>query len=107
MGIVGRYIDALSDEQRDNVIEADGFGYGQMWDDEGRGCLVAVAEVVVGAPIAMPIAQRFCNEGQLVGCTFDNLCYRFGKARIVAACKARAAIGNAPTVSEVRALEAV
>ena len=104
MGIVGRYIDALSDEQRDRVIEAttlyDGYSF---YDYDGCGCLVGTAERVskrsgvTGDPINALLYQRSgCRH--YPSARFPKLCRRFGKDRIVAACKARAAKGNAPTV---------
>ena len=98
MGLVGRYIDALSDEQRDNVIVAAEFGYGQRVDAYGRGCLVQVAEQGA-SDVCLRFKFQYPQRG--VGGQFDALCKRFGKARIVAACKARAARGN--RIHEMRA----
>ena len=100
MGLEGRYIDALSDEQRDNVIVAEEFGYGQRVDAYGRGCLVEVAEQGA-SDVCLRFKFPYPQLG--VGAQFDALCKRFGKTRIVAACKKRAARGNAPTVTEIRA----
>ena len=97
MGIVGKYLDAISDEQRDRVIEAKDFYDGTedfFWD--GCGCLVGVAEMVfVGG--ADPINDAVLRASDYYACPasrFPKLCRRFGKDRIVAACKKRAAKGN-------------
>ena len=91
--MLGLYLDALSDEQRDRVIECEDFGFGQNWDGQGRGCLVAVAEL--GEREHTKVYLKFYVQGEAsVGVQFDDLIARFGKARVVAACKARAARGN-------------
>ena len=98
--MVGLYLDALSDEQRDRVIEAEQFGNGMFFNRAGVGCLVGVAEreyfennKFSNAAFCPPVAFAMSNL-RGVGESFDRLCKRFGKARIVAACKARAARGN-------------
>ncbi len=102
MGLEGRYIDALSDEQRDNVIEAEDFGYGQLWDYEGRGCLVAVAENLAKTGDSVVAPKFRCGAPTYgVGHQFDRLIKRFGKDRIVRLCKERAATGN--RLHEIRA----
>ena len=101
MGIVANYIEKLSDEQRDNIIEAEAFSNGQYFDYEGVGCLVGVAE-------REWFDERGTDTGKApiggysTGARFDRLCRRFGMFRVIAACKKRAARGNAPTVTEIR-----
>ena len=101
MGLLGRYLGALSDEQRDRIIEANAMITGNYLDDNGTGCLVGVAEGADEQPIAEGVGEKAFDL--VVEFSFDELCDRFGKDRIVAACKARAARGNAPTVTEIRA----
>lgn len=113
MGIVGRYIDALSDEQRDRIIEAEDIydGHGGYFNVDGCGCLVGVAEMVDrhGArPIDLEhgernlLLRREDDDLETPSEMFPHLCERFGKSRIVAACKARAAKGNAPNIRAIR-----
>ncbi len=103
MGIVGMYIDALSDEQRDRIIEAKDFydGDEDYFDPEDSvcGCLVGVAEMVnedgdcpIDDEIFLRLNHRLINPWPSQ--QFPSLCDRFGKDRIVALCKARAAKGN-------------
>ena len=99
MGVVARYIEKLSDEQRDNIIEAEAFNNAQYFDAHGVGCLVGVAEREYFAhhgfdAVCPPVAFSLTVFGGGVGGHFDTLCRKFGKARIVAACKNRAARGN-------------
>ena len=47
MGVCGQYIDAISDTQRDRIIEGKDFGDGWSWvseDDPSCRCLVGHAE---------------------------------------------------------------
>ena len=114
MGIVGKYIDALSDEQRDKIVEAKDMHAGKWgWWDGGCGCLVATAEMTVGEYETPPVTVRvspkvpdyyatrdwraFCPQH-----AFPRLCERFGKDRIVRLCKERAAKGNAPNIRAIR-----
>ena len=111
--MVGLYIDALSDEQRDRVIEAKGW----TWDftdqeDPSCRCLVGHAEdyrwrngfsCEVATDPATSVHKDETNYGGTpIYNIVPRLFRRFGKDRIVAACKARAARGNAPTVTEIR-----
>ncbi len=106
--MVGKYIDALSDEQRDRIIEAEDFFTGPCYFSvDGCGCLVGVAEMrdEMGArPIDDSIRGRL--HGGITmrpSWYFPVLCDRFGKDRIVALCKARAAKGNKiQVVREIR-----
>ena len=91
--MVGRYIDALSDEQRDRIIEAREMiigDYGDEDGDGGPGCLVGTAEGAEDQPVADALGYF------RVEFAFDDLADRFGKDRIVRLCKARAAKNNAP-----------
>lgn len=104
--MVGLYIDALSDEQRDRVIEAEDFNDHPMrgYFYDGCGCLVAVAEMEdeedsCPINIAMERPRRWSGHSY-PGNAFPALCERFGKDRIVALCKARAARGNRIHVAE-------
>ncbi len=100
MGLIGRYIEALTDTQRDRIIEATDFNdalYHGFFHD-GCGCLVAVAEMeheYDSCPVNLSMeSHRRC--GPFPGNHFPVLCDRFGKDRIVRLCKSRAAKGNAP-----------
>ena len=107
MGLIVKYLDALSDDGRDRVIVAEEFDNGQYINSRGVGCLVGVAEreyFSVGygpfPPVQKAVGRtRWSNDR--VCERFDAICRRFGKARVVAACKARAAKGN--RLHEIRA----
>ena len=112
--MVGLYIDARSDEQRDRGLEGNGWTWG-FTDQEYpsvRG-LVGHAEDYrlrngFSCEVATdPATSVHKDETNYAGTPIYNivprLFRRFGKDRIVAACKARAAKGNAPTVTEIRA----
>ena len=103
MGIVGRYIDALSDKQRDRVIEAQGWCW-QFSNLAGCHCLVGHAEAYVGHAATDSAHDEagellrisYDQNGWLVYDKVPELFDRFGQDRIVRLCKARAAKGNAP-----------
>ena len=105
--MLGRYLDALSDEQRDRVIEAEEFANGMFLNAAGVGCLVGVAEReyfdnhVLGLNAVCPPVALSLGGGGIVGARFDNLCRKFDKDTIVRLCKARAARGN--RLHEIRA----
>lgn len=114
MGIVGRYIDMLSDNQRDRVIEAKDWTPAFVDDDDPTcRCLVGHAEDYDEKyhfprdPMLLPdgtAARRTRNtygNQEEVFIRVPSLFIRFGKDRIVAACKARAAEGN--RAHEIRA----
>ena len=106
MGVVARYIDALSDEQRDRIIEAGRFcdGFGRYFDPQSTdlcGCLVGVAEHEAFATDSPLVEESEFRNGWYPSDRFPVLCARFGKDRIVRLCKARAAKGNQPTPREV------
>ena len=100
MGIVARYIDALSDVQRDRVIEAKEW----TWDfvdakDPSCRCLVGHAEDY--NDLSLPVDRtdnglRYAHNsrGDSVAMAVPYMFERFGKNRIIRACKARAAKGN-------------
>ena len=115
MGIVGKYLDALSDEQRDRVIEAK--SWTSCWVDDKDGdcrCLVGHAEdmgwvdeqqvqrdPVEGTRLVVTgLLPRHLHPVAYVGFKVPRMFARFGKDRIVRACKARAAKGN--RVHEIR-----
>ena len=99
MGLVGKYIDALRDEQRDRIIEGEDFGDGWYYvnpDNTSCRCLVGHAEDwsidhwgVAVRGVWSPVSIGPCVR-------FPSLADRFGIDRIVRMCKARAAKGNAP-----------
>ena len=104
MGILGRYLDVLSDEQRDRVIEAKDWDLSFVSDDDPScRCLVGHAEDFIiedNIPLALDSAQngheRRCmtSTGVFVFNQFPRLWHRFGKDRIIRLCKQRAAKGN-------------
>lgn len=103
MGKVARYIDGLTDEQRDRIIRAQEWGWGACAVNEKRrdpdnpmwfGCLV---EQAWGNWDEASQTREFHSIG-LGG--FDSLVLRFGLDRIVRACKARAARANTVTLPE-------
>ena len=98
MGIVGRYIDVLSDEQRDRVIEAKGWDREFVsYDDPSCRCLVGHAEdwdadFVSHDHLGGKLTSNSRNHrGIAVYNQFPRLCKRFGEDRIIRLCKVRAA----------------
>ena len=81
---MGRYIDGLTAEQRDRLVEAKDFLDDDWWDGvEGVGCLCCTAE------------GGWSDDLSNVGVDhpayrFPQACDRFGKARVVRAIKLRA-----------------
>ena len=117
MGICGQFLDAANDQQRDRVIEAMGWGNDFVNEsDPSCKCLVGHAEgwfynehgayekldQAIDSPDGKEWHRAKNRRYVLAFIQFPHLCRRFGKDRIVAACKARAARGNAPTVTEIR-----
>ena len=118
MGICGQFLDAANDQQRDRVIEAIGWSDDFVdFDDHSCRCLTGHAEDwfrdeatgelgrldgSIHPHFDGPWFRTRNRRGVVAFNQFPKLCTRFGKARIVAACKARAARGNAPTVTEIR-----
>ena len=90
MGVCGQYIDAISDVQRDRIIEAREIIVEEYEDANGSGCLVGTAEGAEDQAVADALGYF------RVEFAFDRLSHRFGKDRIVRLCKARAAKNNAP-----------
>ena len=98
MGLCGKYLDALSDEQRDRVIEAVDIHDGLSFFSHGCACLVGTTEMVdLHDTTTDPINQLIHEQTGRIhfpSSWFPILCRRFGKARIVRLCKARAAKAN-------------
>ena len=101
--MIGKWIDGLSDEQRDRIVSATEWGFSRVpmghpdsFDSAtGKWCLMAHAEG----------RSNGWMRDEKTGMAdpahrFDELCERFGLARIVRAIKARAA---ATTTAEVAA----
>ncbi len=87
---MGQYIDGLTDEQRDRLVEAQGWNSGTP--EDGNRCLVAHAQDVDKV-----------DHGEFGGYTegappfiFDTAVDRFGIDRVVRAIKLRA--GTIPTI---------
>ena len=92
---MGRFIDGLTDEQRDRIVEAKDFTDGWDWWDGECGCLVGTIEEGAGAiaikMIAASMQVRYKRWRHLFPHhRFPMAVARFGKARIVHAIKARA-----------------
>jgi len=115
MGICGRYIDAHEAMRKDRVIEAQGWITGGFYDSYGNRCLVGHAEAWSGeqrlnglrsddvcGPNGDLLRGEMNRRGYYVFEQFDRLCARFGKDRIVRACKMRAAKGNQELVEKIR-----
>jgi len=93
MGMLGRYIDGLTAEQKDRVIEAQGWTRGQVEDRKGNRCLVGHA--VGGARVDNLVTHHIwmnevwgINIGK-IGERFDDLHWRFDQ-RLIHAIKLRA-----------------
>jgi hypothetical protein len=107
MGKIARYIDALPDEARDRVIEAQGWCVTVGLDDDGR-CLVGHTEdwrEVGDGDIAINCVDVAKMPGgsegyECVGEDFDAACARFGLDRVVRACKLRAGRPNRVTLPD-------
>ena len=103
MGLVGRYIDALSDEQKDRIIEATSWSepsegvYVDKQDPSCR-CLAGHAEnwyrEKVDHTQARPLGIIIPKCSIDAAIQFPNLQDHFGVERIIRVCKARAAKGN-------------
>lgn len=95
MGLVGRYIDSLTDEQRDRIVEAEMFSpeLRHWWSRrDGCGCIVGTAEAMWNHTMLdenfadYPVDEHSENAGIRV----HHLAVRFGHDRVVRACKLRA-----------------
>jgi len=104
MGMIGRWIDSLTDEQRDRIIEHPDPTYdGEYWWDDKRdcGCLVGaalVAEEWVPGFFGLRIPARVADtrrKGEYeVGNRFFVATSRFTAPRMWRVVKARAARAN-------------
>lgn len=96
MGLIGRYIAALSDEALDRVLEAQSWRAGLSVDDAGARCLVGHAEdyqtnlVGLAQPRAEVVRTRHREDRRRLPARFDRMVARFGLTRTVALVKARA-----------------
>ncbi len=103
MGLMAKYIDAVSDEARDRIIMGQGWTDGLIDDHRGNRCLIGHA--TEGCPVLyrVPVGRewhRVLHEDHpenvlidfdnWVGDRFDKAVVRFGMERVVRACKARA-----------------
>lgn len=104
--MLGLYLDALTAEGRDRVIEAEDIYAGRDgYFHDGCGCLVGVAEMVEGlgdrCPVNFEVSGR-CGWIDLPSSRFPSLCDRFGKEMVIRLCKERAAKSNRPNLREIR-----
>lgn len=90
MGVIGRYIDGLTDAQRDRVVREQHWnGAGDFVRTDGSRCLVGIVEdMQVGDLI--PLRYVAGHEGEMVWVRFDALRHRFGLDRVVRCVKLRA-----------------
>ena len=88
--MLGLWIDALTDEERDRIIEA------QNWESGnpcyGNNCLVGHAKECATTPEMIRALDIGYFDSPML--RFDLLVGRFGLDRVVRAIKARAAKGN-------------
>lgn len=105
MGMLGDYLDGLTDEQRDRVIRAMEWRPRAILYQDGARCLVGHVQDAQPHPRTLwephddysiltffDISQPH-DEPLEVGMMFDKLCERFGTERVVRAVKKRAAQG--------------
>lgn len=117
MGAMGRYIDALCDEQRDRLLEAPPRAWCSGWllNDAGARCLVGhvIGPAVFAIPADNDEGERrtgldwFYRENSpedLAEDAFDDAVDRFGRPHVVRAIKARAARRNKSSPEAISAL---
>jgi hypothetical protein len=94
--MIGKWIDGLTDEQRDRIIEGHEWTAGSMSGYGASRCLVGHAFDYRrnGGFQDVVAAQASGQHGIGVAFRFDALVARFGLNRIVRACKMRAARRN-------------
>ena len=95
--MLGKYIDSLSDEQRDRIIEAKDFGDGWQFidrDNPACKCLVGHAEGYYLNEDGYQQQKDETDGWETVYMLFPELMQRFGADRIIRACKLRAAKTN-------------
>lgn len=97
--MLGTWIDALSAEQKDRVIEGQGWTE-KMIESRTSDDRCLVGHAVGGLHGWRHVRARDRCDLLLVGCRFDRLVARYGLTRIVALCKARAAKSNRIALSE-------
>ncbi len=103
--MLGKWIDSLSDAQRDNVVTAMGWGYGIRIYFRGRRRSVSeCSDLYHHESYAAHLGRRclvdnaFDRDGAWehvhvdIPTQFDLLCNRFGMERVVRAIKARAGV---------------
>ncbi|HEV2734878.1 MAG TPA: hypothetical protein VGV85_08555 [Longimicrobiaceae bacterium] len=105
--MLGKYIDGLPDRAKDRIIMGERWvtGMGRGW--RGGRCLIGHAEDwnengMQDAEVYFVRRHKEnpCDLGTCIGWRFDRLVQRFGKDRVVRACKLRAARGNAPALPD-------
>lgn len=113
MGIIGRYLDSLTDEQRDRVIQhPDPTHNGRAWHNGTCGCLVGEAEeapdgfrdIIDWSPAAKAWYSRIVRipYARAAGHRFPRLTNRVGAPEAWRIVKARAARRNTPSLSPDR-----
>ena len=97
--MIGKWIDGLTDVQRDRIIEGQGWCNVTFYDGDGALCLIGHAFAIRADCDYHPRLGRYMRAVNRHGVDafvpdrFDELCVRFGRDRIVRACKLRAAAG--------------
>lgn len=109
MGAMGRYLGALSGEQRDRLVSAPTMNttWGCFFDDQGCGCMVAIAEGMNHFSDPHPIASAMddCPYTRMhVEDKFAQTCERFGGSRTIRAVKLRAARLNGAAPEDIAAM---
>lgn len=99
MGMLGRFIDGLTPQQKDRVIEAQTFWWlykanrEGLTADQGCGCLIdtALARRNAFVEYGEERVHYGASHRRFLSIEFDRLIRRFGPERIIRACKMRAA----------------
>jgi hypothetical protein len=123
VGIVGRFIDGITPEQRDRIVTAHDFeyaavfrgSYGNGMTAVGEGmCLIDTVFNESGAWHKYTLVDHIVPNRRAtfaLGYRFDELCCRFGPARVIRACKLRAAgirlVNNSQDIDIQRLLNAI
>ena len=92
---MGSWIDGLTDEQRDRIVQGQGWCVGDIGNADTT-CLIGHA----AGECLNPYMAFTPPVGVMIACRFDILCDRFGLDRVVRACKMRAAATTSRMMAE-------
>ena len=104
MGAMGRYIDGLSEVERDRLITARGLARVELRPNKfGEACLVGTAQPTIeeDGRGGWPVGREAHEAADAFDCSTRT---RFPLARVVRAIKQRAAKGNRVTLPEPRSV---